>query len=66
MAFLKFVIGTIGSIVAFIISVKLLAFLLALVGLALKLLWIVIVIGAFLLLAWLAFRIFSPRRAEQL
>lgn len=66
MAFLKFVIGTIGSIVAFIITVKLMAFLLALVGFALKLLWLVIIVGAFLLLAWLAFRIFSPRRAEQL
>ena len=66
MAFLKFVLGTIGSIVALIITVKITAFLLALVGIALKLLWLAIVVGAFLLLAWLAFRIFSPRRAEQL
>jgi hypothetical protein len=66
MAFLKFVLGAIGSIVAFIISVKLLAFLLALVGFALKLLWLLIIVGAFLLIAWLAFRIFSPRRAEQI
>ncbi|HKG20435.1 MAG TPA: hypothetical protein VKC34_00935 [Blastocatellia bacterium] len=66
MAFLKFLIGTIGSIVAFVISVKILAILLALVGFALKLLWLAVVVGGFLLLVWLAFRIFSPRRPEHI
>ncbi|HVF88985.1 MAG TPA: hypothetical protein VNH22_02885 [Blastocatellia bacterium] len=66
MAFLKFLIGAIGSIVAFVISVKILAILLALVGFALKLLWLAVVVGGFLLLVWLAFRIFSPRRAEHI
>ena len=65
MGFVKFVLGTIGSIVAFVISIKLLAILLALVGFALKLLWLAVVVGFFLLIAWVVYKIVTPRRAEQ-
>ncbi|HXG68832.1 MAG TPA: hypothetical protein VNO70_27285 [Blastocatellia bacterium] len=65
MAFLKMVLGTVFSIIAFIIAVKLLALLLAIVGLALKLLWLAIVVGGIALVAYVVYRIISPRPASQ-
>lgn len=65
MAFVKFVLGTIGSIVAFVITVKLLKVLLALVGVVLSLLWFAIVVGFFLLIAWVIYKIIKPRDPAQ-
>ena len=64
MGFFAFVIKTIGSIVAFVIAVKLLAIILAVLGFALKLLWLAVWVGLFLVVAWVLYKIFVPRRAE--
>lgn len=64
MGFFAFVIKTIGSIVAFVIAVKLVAIILALLGFALKLLWLAVWVGLFLVVAWVLYKIFVPRRAE--
>ncbi len=66
MAFLKLVIGMIGSFVAFIIAVKLLAILLAIVGFALKLIWLAVIVGFFLLVAFVLYKLFTPRRTAQI
>lgn len=66
MAFLKLIIGMVGSIVAFIIAVKLLAVLLAIVGFALKLIWLAVIVGFFLLVAWVIYRLFTPNRTAQI
>ena len=65
MGFLKLVIGMIGSFVAFIVAVKLLALLLAIVGFALKLIWLAVIVGFFLLVAWVVYRLFTPNRTAQ-
>jgi hypothetical protein len=64
MGFFKFVLGTIGSIVALAIAVKLLAILLTVVGIVLKLVWLAVIVGFFLLVAWLVYRIFFPQGAR--
>jgi hypothetical protein len=61
MGFLRFVLG----LVAFVIAIKLVAILLAIIGFALKLLWIAVVLGVFVLVAWLIYRVISPRSAQQ-
>ena len=63
MGFLAFVIKTVGSIVAFVIAVKLVAVILALLGFALQLLWLVVWVGLFLLVAWVLYKIFVPKKA---
>jgi hypothetical protein len=64
MHFLGFVIKSIGSIVAFVIAVKLLAVILMLLGFALKLIWLAVWIGLFLFVAWVLYKIFAPRQAR--
>ncbi len=61
MGFIRFVLG----LVAFVIAVKLVAVLLAIIGFALQLLWIAIVLGVFVLVAWLIYKMVSPRPAQQ-
>jgi hypothetical protein len=61
MGFLRFVLG----LVAFVIAIKLVAILLAIIGFALKLLWIAVVLGVFVLVAWLIYRMISPRSPQQ-
>jgi hypothetical protein len=65
MHFLGFVIKTIGSIVAFAIAVKLISFILAILGFVLQLLWLAVWVGLFLLVAWALYKIFSPNTAHQ-
>jgi hypothetical protein len=60
MGFLRFIIG----IVTFVIAIKLLGILLGIIGFALHLLWIAIVVGFFVLVAWLIYKLVSPRRTE--
>ncbi len=60
MGFIRFVLG----LVAFMIAVKLVAILLAIVGFALKLLWIAIVLGVFVLLAWVIYKVISPGQTQ--
>ena len=61
MGFLRFVLG----LLAFVIAIKLVAILLGIIGFALKLLWIAIVLGIFALVAWLIYRMISPRSPQQ-
>lgn len=61
MGFIRVVLG----LVAFVIAVKLVAILLFVVGFALKLLWIAIVLGFFVLVAWVVYKIISPRSTQQ-
>lgn len=61
MGFLRFVLG----LVAFVIAIKLVAILLAVIGFALKLLWIAIVLGVLVLVAWGIYKMISPRSAQQ-
>jgi hypothetical protein len=61
MGFLRFVLG----LVAFAIAIKLVAIVLGIIGFALKLLWIAIVLGVIVLVAWLIYKMVSPRSAQQ-
>ena len=61
MGFLRFVLG----LVAFVIAIKLVAILLGIIGFALKLLWIAIVLAVLVLVAWVIYRMISPRSAQQ-
>ncbi|HEX8091973.1 MAG TPA: hypothetical protein VF762_24195 [Blastocatellia bacterium] len=60
MGFLRFVFGA----VMFVIAIKLVALMLGIIGFVLHLLWIAIVVGFFVLVAWLIYRLVSPRRTE--
>jgi uncharacterized membrane protein YphA (DoxX/SURF4 family) len=51
--------------VAFVIAIKLVAILLVIIGFALKLVWIAIVLGFFVLVAWLIYKLVSPRSPQQ-
>ena len=61
MGFFRFVLG----LVAFVIAIKLVAILLAIIGFALKLVWIAIVLGSVGLVAWLVYKMVSPRSPQQ-
>lgn len=61
MGFLRFIFG----IVMFAITVKLVAILLGIVGFVLHFLWIMIVVGFFVLVAFIIYKLVSPRRTEQ-
>jgi len=64
MGLLRFVFGTALSIIAFAIAVKLLALLVGVVGFLLKLVLMAAIVGIFLLIAWIVYKIIAPRRAE--
>ena len=64
MGFLKFVLSIIGVIVGFVIAVKVLVFLLHLVGIVLHLAWIAAVIAVFFLIGWVVFKIVVPGQAQ--
>jgi hypothetical protein len=61
MGFLGFIVKTIGSIIVFIITVKLVALILLVLGFALKLIWLAVWVGLFVLVAWVLYKIFVPR-----
>ena len=61
MGFLRFVLG----MVAFVIAIKLVSILLVLIGFAFKLLWIAIVLGFFVLVAWAIYKMITPGSAQQ-
>jgi len=61
MGFLRFVLG----LVAFLIAIKLVAILVGIIGFAMKLLLIAIVLGLLALVAWVIYRMVSPRSAQQ-
>ena len=66
MHIIKFALGVIGSIVAFIIAMKLLGIFVFLVAIAVKLLWFAVIVAILALIGWVIYRLFSPNRAEQL
>ena len=61
MGFIRFVLG----LVAFVIAIKIAAFLLGIIGLAFKLIWLALVVGSFVLVAWIVYRVVSPRDPQQ-
>ena len=61
MGFLRFVLG----LVAYAIAIQLVAIILAVIGFAIKLLWIAIVFGVFVLVAWLVYKMITPRSPQQ-
>ena len=61
MGFIRLVLG----LVAFALAVKLVAIILGIIGFALKLLWIAIVLGSIVLVAWVIYKVISPRPAQQ-
>jgi hypothetical protein len=61
MGFIRFVLG----LVAFVIAVKLVAVILTIASFLLKLLFLAIVIGLFVLVAWVIYKIISPRSTQQ-
>ena len=64
MGLIRFIFGTVISIIAFAIAMKLVAILVVAVGFILKLLLLLVVIAIFLLIAWIVYKIVAPRRAE--
>ena len=65
MYIIKFVLGVIGAIVAFVVAINLLGLLLYLVGIAVKLIWLAVIVGIFILIGWVIYKLFSPNHAEQ-
>ncbi|PYP83288.1 MAG: hypothetical protein DMF61_23850 [Blastocatellia bacterium AA13] len=63
---IKFFLGVVGSILAFVVAIKLLGLLLFLVGLAVKLVWLAIIVGIVTLIAWALYKLLFPNQAEQL
>jgi hypothetical protein len=61
MGFIRFVLG----LVAFVIAIKIAALLLGIIGFALKLVWIALVLGSFVLVAWVVYKVISPRDTQQ-
>jgi hypothetical protein len=61
MGFIRFVLG----LVAFVIAIKIAALLLGIIGFALKLVWIALALGSFVLVAWVVYKVVSPRDPQQ-
>ncbi|HSF24558.1 MAG TPA: hypothetical protein VLE20_10045 [Blastocatellia bacterium] len=61
MGFLRFVIGA----VAFVIAMKLVGLILGVVFTLLHLLWIAIVVGAVVFVAWMIYRAIAPEGPQQ-
>jgi hypothetical protein len=64
MGLIRFIFGTVLSIIAFAIAMKLIALLVGVVGFILKLLLLAVIVAIFLLIAWIVYKIVAPRRAE--
>ena len=61
MGFIRFVLG----LVAFVIAVRLVVVILTIASFLLKLLFLAIVIGLFVLVAWVIYKIIAPRSTQQ-
>ena len=64
MQLLKFVIGVLGVIALFVIAIKLLGLILGLIGLALHLFWLALIVGFFVLVGWVVYKLFVPSKVE--
>ncbi|HXI91196.1 MAG TPA: hypothetical protein VNO24_14360 [Blastocatellia bacterium] len=61
MGFIRFVLG----LVAFVIAIRLVVVILTIASFFLKLLFLAIVIGLFVLVAWVIYKIIAPRSTQQ-
>jgi hypothetical protein len=61
MGFIRFVLG----LVAFVIAIRLVVVILTIASFLLKLLFLAIVIGLFVLVAWVIYKIIAPRSTQQ-
>ena len=64
MQLLKFVIGVLGVIALFVIAIKLLGLILGLIGFALHLFWLALIVGFFVLVGWVIYKLLVPSRAQ--
>ena len=64
MQLLRLVIGILGMIALFVIAVKVLGLVLGLIGLAFKLFWLALIVGFFVLVGWIVYKIVAPSRAQ--
>jgi hypothetical protein len=63
MSSLKFIAIVVVTVIASVMAIKLLVFLLKLVGIVVNLVWLAIVVGFFLAVAWVIYKLFKPRDA---
>jgi hypothetical protein len=61
MGFIRLVLG----LVAFVIAIRLVVVILTIASFLLKLLFLAIVIGLFVLVAWVIYKIIAPRSTQQ-
>lgn len=64
MALIKFVIGVVGSILAVVITAKLVAFVLGLIGVVLQLVWMIVILSLICLIGYAIYKVATPRRVE--
>lgn len=64
MHILRFMVGTVATIVAMVIAAKLLAFVLGLIGIVLKLVWMIVILGLICLIGFAVYKIITPGPAE--
>ena len=58
------IIRSIIGLVSFFIAVAIAKVLLGIIGFALHLLWLAIIVGFFILIGWIVYKIIFPRNAE--
>ena len=59
-ALVRFIVG----LLTFVIGVAVVKILLGIIGFALHLVWLAIVVGFFVLIGWIVYKIIFPRNAE--
>ncbi|HEU4388037.1 MAG TPA: hypothetical protein VFV34_09590 [Blastocatellia bacterium] len=66
MAIVKLVLGSVVTLICMVIAVKLLAALLLIVGLAVKLIWLALIVGLIALVCYAVYRVVWPNHTEQI
>jgi hypothetical protein len=64
MGLIKFAFGTVASIIALIVAAKIVAFVLGLIGIVLKLVWMIVILGAICLVGYVIYKMLTPGPAE--
>jgi phosphoglycerol transferase MdoB-like AlkP superfamily enzyme len=65
MAILKFFAYSVLSVIAFFVALKLLAFVMGLLGLVLNLLWIAVILAFIIFVGWVIYKVVVPDKARQ-
>jgi hypothetical protein len=64
MEILKIIIGAIATVIGLVIASWLLGFILSLLGIVLKLVWLAVIAGAITLVIWVIYKIFTSGRQQ--